>query len=119
MTLAVAAGAKRLSRARLSAIEEHIVVANVQELLEAARSLPPDKQLELLQGLAQSLSLTSSPLASASVEFGARRTLDELAQQQGVTAAYDTDALAMPDWSEDESAADLITFLREQRHTGR
>ena len=92
---------------------------DVQELLEAVRSLPPDKQLELLQGLAQSVSLRSSPLVSASVEFRARRTLDELAQQQGVTAVYDTGALAMPDWPEDESADDLVAFVRNQRDTDR
>ncbi|HKV85083.1 MAG TPA: hypothetical protein VJN88_11035 [Ktedonobacterales bacterium] len=95
------------------------MAANVQELLEAARSLPPDKQIELLHGLAQSLAQVSSPLASASSEFWSRRSLDELAQRQRVTALHDAGSLVMLDWPTDESADDLIAFVRNQRDSDR
>lgn len=90
--------------------------ANVQNLLDAARSLSSEVQLELLRGLAQSLAQASSPLASASREFWPGRSLDELAQQQGVAPLHDIGALAMPDWPADEPVDDLVAFVRSQRN---
>lgn len=95
------------------------MTADVQELLDAARALPPDKQLELLRSLAQSLAQVSSPLAPASADFWTRRSLDELAQRQGITPVQHTSALALPDWPADESADDLVAFVRSQRSTDR
>jgi hypothetical protein len=93
--------------------------ANVDELLEAARSLPPDQQLELLRGLAQSLGQGLSPMAPASAEFWTHRSLGEIAQRQRITAFRDTGAFAMPDWPPDESVDDLIAFVKNQRWSDR
>lgn len=92
---------------------------DVQSLLEAARSLPPEKQAELLQGIAQSLAQAVSPLAPASAEFWAHQSIEEIARQQGTHPFIDLESLAMPDWPPDEGADDVIAFVRAQRRMDR
>jgi hypothetical protein len=91
----------------------------VQDLPKAARSLPPDQQAELLQGIAQLLAQAVSPLAPASTEFWAHRSIEEIARQQGAHQFVGLESLAMPDWPPDESADDIIAFIREQRRMDR
>ena len=92
---------------------------DVEEILEAVRSLPPTKQLEVLQSLARSLGESLSPLAEASADFWAGRSIEELAAEQGVRVARDLGELAMPDWPADETADDLIAYIRSQREADR
>ena len=56
--------------------------ADVQTLLKLVRSLPPYKQVELMQGLAQSLAQVFSTLTQASAAFWAHRSLEEIARDQ-------------------------------------
>lgn len=95
------------------------MMTEVEDILKAARSLPPHEQLEVLQGLAQSLGVALSPLASASAAFKANRSLAELIAEQKVQVVNDIRALAMPDWPEDESADDMIAYMRGQRAADR
>lgn len=95
------------------------MTTDVEEILEAVRSLPPAKQFEVLQSLARSLGEPLSPLASASADFWSGRSLEELASEQGVHVARDLDELAMPDWPADETADDLIAYVRSQREADR
>ena len=92
------------------------MTTNVQDILKAARALPPHEQLVLLQGIAQSLAQAlENPLAAASEEFRAQRPIEELAQERDVPVVTDMHALAMPEWLDDETADDLISFVQEQR----
>jgi hypothetical protein len=95
------------------------MTTDVEDILKAARSLPPHEQLEVMQGLAQSLRMVLSPLASASAAFKANRSLAELIAEQKVPVVSDIQALAMPDWPEDETADDVIAYVRGQRAADR
>ncbi len=53
---------------------------DAQAILAAARALPAHEQLEVLQGLAQSLARTYPPLEDISSTFWKQRSLDELAR---------------------------------------
>lgn len=92
------------------------MTTNVRDILEAARTLPPREQLELLQGIAQSLAETlENPLNTASTEFRSQRSIEELAQARDVPVVTDVHTLAMPEWPDDETVDDLISFVQEQR----
>lgn len=88
---------------------------DVQAILAAVRALPAHEQFEVLQGLAQSLSRSYPPLEDVSSTFWKQRSIGELAREQHISAAFDVQALAMPDWSPDEMADDVISYMREQR----
>jgi hypothetical protein len=96
-----------------------LMTADVHEILNAARSLPPQEQLELLQGIAQSLAQTWSPLAAGSAAFWRHATIEELARGHPAALVTDLRSLAMPTWPDDETADDIIEFVREQRHADR
>ncbi len=95
------------------------MTTDVEEILEAVRSLPPAKQLEVLQSLARSLGESWSPLAQASADFWSGRSVEELAAEQGIPVASSLDKLTMPDWPADETADDLIAYIRSQREADR
>jgi hypothetical protein len=95
------------------------MTTDVQEILSAARSLPPQEQLELLQGLAQLLAQVLSPLAAGSAAFWQRASIDEFTRERHAALVTDLRALAMPDWPADETADDIIEFVREQRRVDR
>lgn len=94
------------------------MTTRVEDILEAARSLPPQEQLEVLKGLTQSLADAFSPLATASAQFWSRRSIDDLAREQHVPVVNDVAVLAMPDWPEDESVDELIEYVARQRRQG-
>ncbi len=95
------------------------MTSDVEDILAAARSLPPREQLEVLRGLAESLAATYPPLEVAAAAFWALRSLDELAEERHIPVITDIRALALSDWPEDESADEVIAFVREQRHADR
>ena len=95
------------------------MTSDVEDILSAGRSLPPREQLEVLRGLAESLAGAFSPLEAATNAFWAPRTLEELAAERRVPVVIDIRALALPDWPDDETADDVITYMREQRHADR
>ncbi len=91
------------------------MTTDVRDILEAARALPIDEQIELLQGLAQSLAQAFSPLAHATAEFWSHRSIEDIAREQHTPTVTDLRALAMPDWPPEEAADDLISYVRDQR----
>jgi hypothetical protein len=95
------------------------VTTDVDEILKAVRSLPREKQLEVLQNLARSLSGSWSPLAEASAEFWSGRSIEDLAAEQGARPVSNLDDLVMAAWPEDEMADDIISYIRSQREADR
>ena len=95
------------------------MTTEVQDILNAARALPPQDQLELLQGLEQSLSQRLSPLSDASAAFWRTPSLDDLEGEPFVEVVANLNTLSMPDWPNDEAVDDLIEYVREQRQTDR
>lgn len=92
---------------------------DVKDLLKAARALPPDEQLELLQGLAQSLAQAFSPLAQSTAEFWMHRSIEDIARERQIPVVTDLHALAMQGWPSDEAADDLISYVQNQRRADR
>jgi hypothetical protein len=95
------------------------MASDVEDILAAVRSLPPQEQQEVLRRLTESLAATSSPMDLAANDFWSMRSVDELAQEQQVAPVTDIRALALPDWPDDESADDLIAYIYGQRHADR
>jgi hypothetical protein len=95
------------------------MTSDVEDILAAARSLPPQEQLEVLCGLAESLAGASSALEAAAAGFWVPRSLDELAAERHIPIIVDIGALALPDWPDDESVDDLLAYVREQRRADR
>lgn len=98
--------------------------AEVQDILEAARALPPFEQLQILQGLAQSLASSSSLVSveAANTTFWAHQSLEELAHEQHTPIFIDPGDLeffVMPDWPADETVDDLLDYLHNQRQADR
>ena len=92
---------------------------DAQKILEAARALPPESQLEILQGLAQSLARSLAPLTSASATFWDSLSLEELASEQHVSPVTDVSALQSSAWPEDESVDEFLAYMYEQRSADR
>ncbi|MGH2515093.1 MAG: hypothetical protein ACRDHP_05500 [Ktedonobacterales bacterium] len=92
------------------------MTTNAQDILKAARALPPHEQIEVLQGLARSLAQTLSPLAQGTTEFWTHRSIEDLAREQHTPVITDLHDLVMADWPNNESVDDLIGYIRDQRH---
>ena len=95
------------------------MTTEVHNLLAAARALTPQEQAELLQGLAQSLAQSFSPLAHTSADFWSHRSIEDLLHERPIPAISDIRQLAMPDWPADESIDDFLTYLKQQREADR
>ena len=84
---------------------------DAQDILRSARSLPLHEQLEVLQGLAQSLAQALAPLADASAAFWSQRSIEDLLSERRTPVITDMQSLVMPVESSepsDETADDLI-----------
>jgi hypothetical protein len=91
---------------------------DAQDILRTARSLPLHEQLEVLQGLAQSLAQAFAPLADASAAFWSQRTIEDLLSERRTPVISDVQSLVMPVKSSeppDETADDLIAYIHAQR----
>lgn len=101
---------------------------DARQVLEAARALPPAAQLQVLQGLAQSIASALTPqvapesklaeLQRMSERFWHGPSIEELAREQGVkpiTSLEDLDALASQAWPEEESVDDFLNSIYEMR----
>lgn len=95
------------------------MTTDVDDILEAVHALPPDKQREVFESLARSLGNADPSLAEASAAFRSGRSIEELVQEQGVKPITNLDDLVMADWPEDETADDIINFIRSQREADR
>ncbi len=95
------------------------MTTRARDILDAARALPPHEQLEVLEGLAQSLASAFSPLATSAAAFWTPRSIEDLAREQQAPVVGDIHMLALPDWPSDESADDLIHYVQDQRSADR
>jgi hypothetical protein len=98
------------------------MATHAQDVLRSARSLPLREQLEVLQGLAQSLAQAFGPLADASAAFWSQRSINDLLTDRQPPVITDMRSLAMPvepSEAPDETADDLIAYLRAQRQADR
>ena len=93
--------------------------SDIEDVLTAAHALPKDKQIEILHRLLDSLTSGPDGLDAASLRFWAPRSLEELATERDTPIVADIRTLALLDWPADESADDVIGYLREQRHADR
>lgn len=91
------------------------MTTEVRDILNAARALPPQEQLELLEGLVHSLTQRLSPLGSASAAFWQNTSLDQLLSERKADVVSDPQTLRMKDWPSDEELDDLIAFVHDQR----
>jgi len=82
---------------------------DAHDILAAALALSPEEQLEVLQGLLESLAQTFSPLERVAASFWTTRSLEDLAHEQHTPAVIDLQALAIPEWPSDETTDDLTT----------
>ena len=91
---------------------------HVQTIVEAALSLSPLEQLELIGALTQSLRLSYQDPQPVE-EFWAPRTLAQHLEAQPTKPVVDIKRLCADFWPEDESADDLIWYVNQQRHQDR
>jgi len=90
------------------------MTSQLQQVIAAARALPPRDKLELLGVISRDLQRVYG-LAEESAAFWSPRTIDEIAQSQAAPVISDVRALAVDFWPEDESADDLSQFVARQR----
>ncbi|HLJ80651.1 MAG TPA: hypothetical protein VKT52_04125 [Ktedonobacterales bacterium] len=95
------------------------MATDVDEVLDLVRTLPEAKQLAVLQTLARSLGASFSPLVAASASFWEPHSIEELAAEQNTPDAGSIEALTMPEWPKDETADDVIAYIRAQRDANR
>lgn len=91
------------------------MATDIDEILDLVRILPADKQLATLQTLVRSLGISFSPLVAVSANFWAPHSIEELAAEQNTPDAGSIEALAMPGWPKDETADEVIAYIRAQR----
>ncbi len=92
------------------------MTVQLQQVVAAARALPPRDKLELLGIISRDLQKVYA-LAEESAAFWSPRTIDELAQSQAVPEITDVRNLAVDFWPEDESADDLNRFVEHRRRS--
>ena len=95
------------------------MATDVDEILDSLRTLPEVKQLAVLQALARSLGASFSPLVATSASFWAPHSIEELAAEQNAPDVGSIEALAMPGWPKDETADEVIAYIRAQREADR
>ena len=91
------------------------MTTSAQDVLKAVRTLSPQEQIEVLQGLAESLTESVSPLTNAAIDFWSHRSIEDLANEQHILEVKDLQELVMEDWPDTDTVDDLIGFVREQR----
>ena len=104
---------------------------DMQDFLEKTLTLPTAQQFKILQGLVESLAHRFSQsdfrtgqrdgvrVEGLEGNFWTPRSLDELACARYIPVVDDIQTLADADWPEDETADDLIAFVRSQRAADR
>lgn len=88
-----------------------------QEVIDAARTLSPPEQLEVVQAISQSLA-HEYPYALRSAAFWASRSIEDIAGEQRTPTVTNVGALAADFWPQEESADDLLDFITAQRRAG-
>ena len=95
------------------------MASDVEDILAAVRSLPPQEQQEVLRRLTESLVPDERAVARANEAFWKSRSIDEIIREQHIAPVDDLGALAFADWPEDESVDEFLTFVYGQRRADR
>jgi hypothetical protein len=91
----------------------------LQTIVEAAQSLSPLEQLDLIGTLAQALHHNYQDAAPPPEDFWTPGTLEQHLQAQPTRPVVDMASLQADFWPEDESADDLIWYVNQQRRQDR
>ncbi|WP_016952863.1 hypothetical protein [Anabaena sp. PCC 7108] len=91
---------------------------SLQKVIDAARSLPINDKLQLLQVIALDLQ-QSDNLEALQVSFWENQSIDKLLQQQSIPIITDIQSLTVDFWKEDESTDEFEQFIADSRHTDR
>lgn len=94
------------------------MTTRLQEVIDAARSLSPLQQLEVMQAISQSLA-QDYPHALRSAAFWDSRSIEETGGEQQVQTVTDISSLAVDFWPDEESADDLLGFMAAERRADR
>ena len=97
------------------------MTATLRALLKEAQSLSHHEKLELIHQLSASLKHHDEATGdgSSASDFWQPRTLETLAAEQDVPPVTNIRELAAAWWPSDETANDLIAFIRQQRDEDR
>ena len=91
------------------------MATDIEDILTAVHSLPPQEQREILRRLAESLVPDEKAINHANENFWKSRSIDEIIHEQHIAPIYDLRTLAFSDWPEDESADEFLTYVYSQR----
>ncbi|GIV98528.1 MAG: hypothetical protein KatS3mg057_3185 [Herpetosiphonaceae bacterium] len=90
----------------------------LRTLILEAQMLDPQEQLELIGAVSQLLR-QRYPHHGVSSEFWKVHTLADILAAQPIQPVLDVSELGLPSWPEDETADDVIAYLRKQRQQDR
>jgi|SRR6185312_2452341 len=95
------------------------MASDIEDILAAVRSLPPQEQREILRRLAESLVPDEKVIDRANEEFWKSRSIDEIIREQHIAPIYDVRTLAFSDWPNDESVDEFLEYVYSQRRADR
>lgn len=90
------------------------MAANLQQIIEDVRALPPEEQIELIGVVSQFLR-RSYQHAVPPTDFWQAKTLDQLVEARATQPVRDIVNLVLEDWPGDEPVDDFITYTYQQR----
>ena len=95
------------------------MASDVEDILAAVRSLPPQEQQEVLRRLTESLVPDEQAINRANENFWNSRSIDEIIREQHIAPINDVRTVAFSDWPEDESVDDFLKYVYSQRRADR
>ena len=95
------------------------MATDIEDILTAVHSLPPQEQREILRRLAESLVPDEKAINHANENFWKSRSIDEIIHEQHIAPIYDLRTLAFSDWPEDEGVDELMAYTYAQHETDR
>lgn len=94
------------------------MTAQLEMVIDAARSLPREQQHRLIEALLEQLNAKPS-LEHMSKGFWHPRSIQELAAEQQVRVVEDVKDLVVDFWPKDEAVEDFLTYIYQQRKLDR
>ncbi|PPJ62559.1 hypothetical protein [Cuspidothrix issatschenkoi] len=96
-----------------------MVTANsLQKVIDAARSLPINDKLQLLQSIVLDLQQMDQ-LEVLQDSFWEKQSIDKLLQEQSIPIITNVQSLTVDFWEEDESIDEFEQFVVDSRQTDR
>jgi hypothetical protein len=91
-----------------------VTAKSLQKVIDAARSLPINDKLQLLQVIVLDLQ-NSDALEASQAAFWENKSIDKLLQQQSIPMITDIKSLAVDFWQEDETNDEFEEFIKDSR----